>query len=146
MFGQKNRPCGNPKCGVSTGIHDGLTFGHGNLNMNGYWAFPCYVCARAHEKEYPEDTPCWPFEITRNQLLTAEAHMLHDAKQEIKGTLALLENIVGTMRDRKVKEDGSEPYHKEQWAQYDETFIQREVAGPLACVLAELEKVRTPEK
>lgn len=26
--------------GVSTGIHEGLTFGYGQLDINGYWEFP----------------------------------------------------------------------------------------------------------
>jgi hypothetical protein len=50
------------KCGVSTGIHDGLTFGHGELDDNGYWEFPCYECAREWERLHPEDFPCWPFD------------------------------------------------------------------------------------
>jgi len=49
------------KCKISTGIHDGLTFGSGELDDCGYWEHPCYDCARAWEKEYPEDAPCWPF-------------------------------------------------------------------------------------
>lgn len=58
--------CGNPKCRASSGIHDGLTFGSGLLDYMGYWEHPCSVCARAHEKAYPEDGPCWPF--TREQI------------------------------------------------------------------------------
>jgi len=46
---------------VSTSIGDFLTFGSGELDANGFWEHPCYECARAHEKEYPEDFPCWPF-------------------------------------------------------------------------------------
>lgn len=48
-------------CGMSTGIHDGPTFGKGKLDHNGYWEYPCYECARRHEKEYPEDGECWPW-------------------------------------------------------------------------------------
>jgi hypothetical protein len=44
------------------GIHEGLTFGRGRLDDFGYWSIPCAICARAHEKAYPESTPCWPFE------------------------------------------------------------------------------------
>lgn len=47
-------PCGNPKCSCSTGIHDGLTFGSGELSTGGYWQFPCYVCARAWDAERME--------------------------------------------------------------------------------------------
>ena len=49
------------KCKVSTGIHNGLTFGQGRLDSYGYWQFPCWECARRHERFYPEDGPCWPF-------------------------------------------------------------------------------------
>ena len=41
------RACGNPRCGASTGIHEGLTFGSGKLDENGYWEHPCDPCARA---------------------------------------------------------------------------------------------------
>jgi len=46
--------CGNPDCACSTGIHDGLTFGSGELDSNGYWEFPCRVCAEAWDKLLPE--------------------------------------------------------------------------------------------
>jgi len=49
------------KCGFSTGIHDGLTVGQGELDFYGYWEFPCYECARKHEQEHPESSPVWPF-------------------------------------------------------------------------------------
>lgn len=52
--------CGNPECSVSTGIHDCLTFGSGQLNINGFWEHPCAICARNHEHKYPDDGPCWP--------------------------------------------------------------------------------------
>jgi hypothetical protein len=48
-------------CKVSRGIHDELTFGEGELDEFGYWEYPCYECARAWERKYPEDGPCWPF-------------------------------------------------------------------------------------
>lgn len=62
------------ECFVSTGIHDGLTFGSGELDEYGYWEFPCHKCAREHEKNYPEDGKCWPFaedekEIKKDQLI-----------------------------------------------------------------------------
>ena len=53
--------CKRSDCKVSTGIHDGLTFGRGKLDNNGYWQFPCNTCAREWEKNYPDDAPCWPF-------------------------------------------------------------------------------------
>lgn len=55
------RPCGKPECAVSSGIHEGFTFGSGVLDFNGFWSVPCAVCARDHERRYPEDAPCWPF-------------------------------------------------------------------------------------
>jgi hypothetical protein len=56
------RDCGHPDCGVSTGICGSLTFGRGELDKNGYWEEPCYICARAAEKKFPEEGRCWPFE------------------------------------------------------------------------------------
>jgi hypothetical protein len=55
------RKCGDPRCGISTGIHEGLTFGGGDLDENGFWSRPCPRCARAWEAAHPEDAPCWPF-------------------------------------------------------------------------------------
>jgi hypothetical protein len=46
---------------VSSGIHEGLTFGSGTLDFNGFWSNPCMVCARDYERRYPEAVPCWPF-------------------------------------------------------------------------------------
>ena len=54
--------CGNKECCASTGIHDGLTFGSGKIDFNGFWENPCCICARAHEEKCPEDYPCWPFD------------------------------------------------------------------------------------
>jgi len=48
-------------CNISTGIHEGLTFGTGRLSEGGYWEKPCAVCARAWEQQFPEDDLCWPF-------------------------------------------------------------------------------------
>jgi len=53
------RPEGHD-CHVSTGIHVCLTFGTGELDDNGFWEFPCYECAREHEKQFPECGQCWP--------------------------------------------------------------------------------------
>jgi hypothetical protein len=53
--------CGNPECGVSTGVVSGLTFGSGELNDNGYWEHPCFECARAYEADNPGEV-VWPFE------------------------------------------------------------------------------------
>ncbi len=62
---QFKRPEGHV-CHLSTGIHDCLTFGTGDLDANGFWEYPCWECARKHEREFPECGPCWPF--TESQL------------------------------------------------------------------------------
>lgn len=61
--------CSNPKCMCSTGIHawddghslNGMTFGSGRLDHNGYWEFPCKECARAFEHAHPEAGEQWPY-------------------------------------------------------------------------------------
>lgn len=55
------------KCRFSTGIHDGLTVGQGELDFYGYWEIPCYECARKYEKEHPDSGPVWPFECTKEK-------------------------------------------------------------------------------
>jgi len=52
-------------CKVSTGIHGCSTFGTGKLSDCGFWEKPCFECARACERQFPEDGPCWPH--TREQ-------------------------------------------------------------------------------
>ena len=42
--------CGNDGCSCSTGIHEGLTFGRGDLDEFGYWEFPCRICAESHDR------------------------------------------------------------------------------------------------
>lgn len=71
--------CGNVDCGVSTGIHEGLTFGYGRITFCGFWEFPCAPCARAYELKNPKERECWPFvgqdvaELTKDiQLSLAE--------------------------------------------------------------------------
>lgn len=51
--------CGNRNCGTSTGICGSTTHGYGELDQNGYWYHPCFVCARHYERETGE--PQWPF-------------------------------------------------------------------------------------
>jgi hypothetical protein len=58
-----SKDCKIKECGVSTGIHDGLTFGGGRLDEWGYFKHPCDDCAREWERLHPEDAPCWPWEI-----------------------------------------------------------------------------------
>jgi hypothetical protein len=55
------RPVGHT-CMTSSGIHEGITFGTGELNDYGYWEQPCLECARAWEEQYPEYGPAWPFD------------------------------------------------------------------------------------
>lgn len=57
--------CGNPRCAVSTHIGDCLSFGSGDLDENGFWEFPCRVCAVAAERRDRvagalEYMPYWP--------------------------------------------------------------------------------------
>ena len=40
--------CGK-ECFVSSGVHEGLTFGCGELDHYGYWSEPCHICARAND-------------------------------------------------------------------------------------------------
>jgi hypothetical protein len=51
-------------CGCSTGIHEGITFGRGRLDFNGFWEFPCRPCAVAWDKAHPDDShgPAWPYD------------------------------------------------------------------------------------
>lgn len=54
--------CDNPECGASLGIHEGPTFGSGQLDDNGYWEIPCYTCAREWDSANPNaECPAWPF-------------------------------------------------------------------------------------
>lgn len=48
------RACKNAGCNCSTGIHGGITFGHGKLSANGYWEFPCRPCAEAFDARKEE--------------------------------------------------------------------------------------------
>ncbi len=57
------------KCGMSWGICEHETFGQGKLDGNGYWEFPCEVCARGHERL--DDKPLnayWPKEEPREDV------------------------------------------------------------------------------
>lgn len=54
------RPVGHEHCKVSSGIHDCLTFGSGDLSDCGFWEHPCWECAREHERQFPECGHCWP--------------------------------------------------------------------------------------
>ena len=67
--------CGRPECSVSTGIHEGVTFGSGMLDPYGFWEKPCRECAVAWEKMYPHEAPCWPpdhFDVEKHLQQQAE--------------------------------------------------------------------------
>jgi len=54
--------CNDPDCSVSIGICGSLAFGKGKLDHNGYWEFPCYLCARYNEQQfYYEGKVNWPY-------------------------------------------------------------------------------------
>jgi hypothetical protein len=61
--------CGKEECMSSShaytefeGPLGGMTFGSGYLSNDGFWENPCHACARAFEAQWPEATPCWPYE------------------------------------------------------------------------------------
>lgn len=63
----KNRPCGNPECSCSTTIVETLSFGSGELDFNGFWEKPCFICSQHFEKLAKEAgeieyQPYWPVE------------------------------------------------------------------------------------
>lgn len=82
------KPCGKIHCGVSTGICESLTFGNGRLSHNGYWEKPCAPCARAHEKKYPDEGKCWPFEWQDVAELSRGVAEECDADDKMFGDLA----------------------------------------------------------
>lgn len=47
-------------CCWSTGIHECLTVGQGELDTHGFWQRGCPTCARKHEEAHPESGPVWP--------------------------------------------------------------------------------------
>jgi len=48
-------------CKHSSTIIGTLSIGTGELDQYGFWEHGCYECARAWEKQYPEDGAVWPF-------------------------------------------------------------------------------------
>jgi len=60
LFENMSKSCKNDECSISTGIMEDLTFGSGRMTFNGFWEFPCAICARAYEVKHP-DTQCWPY-------------------------------------------------------------------------------------
>jgi len=58
--GRPRQACGRADCGRSTSIDDvTITFGRGWLDDQGFWEFPCAVCAADFKKAHPE-RPVWP--------------------------------------------------------------------------------------
>jgi hypothetical protein len=64
---KKEKPCGNSECGISTGICGSITAGTGEVDFNGYWEFPCYVCPKQFEHLNEVDEDSW-----MNEPLTKE--------------------------------------------------------------------------
>jgi hypothetical protein len=130
------KACGNPECGVSTGIHGALTFGSGELDPNGFWEHPCAKCARENERLYPEDGSCWPHAgPTRREMILASHHLLEDAKEEMNKALGLLKNLLDTLRD----------LHDLRF-DHNRHLIEGEIADAVACARDDLGKVEIPEK
>lgn len=73
------RPCGHDDCSVSTGIHDGLTFGRGHLDENGFFDIPCATCARhAEARDGKPVGTYWPFNLHQAQRLELAARSRSD--------------------------------------------------------------------
>lgn len=57
-------PVGHENHKVSSTIYECYSFGYGELDDFGFWEHPCYECARAFAKQFPELFPngddCWP--------------------------------------------------------------------------------------
>lgn len=86
---QDPQPCGNPKCKASTGIHDGLTFGSGELDDNGYWENPCFKCARAFEAANPGEE-AWPFKNQKKSKVYTEGDFLNMTLSDLFGYWCLI--------------------------------------------------------
>jgi len=57
---QSGKYCGNPDCGVSSGICERITFGSGELDDHGYWEHPCVICAAVAQRFTPSLGEVWP--------------------------------------------------------------------------------------
>ena len=94
-----NPPC---NCSVSTGIHDGLTFGKGDLDPHGFWEFPCFECARIAEERDNEPTGTyWPWEKQVSaETKSQEIIILHKVREALSDTeYEFLKNILMPKND-----------------------------------------------
>ncbi len=101
----KKKGCTYSECKASAGIHDGPTFGSGELDSNGYWEFPCYKCARSFEAANP-GVEAWPFEKKEIQelllgvrLLLLQTDVPHVNQEEILDVLGQIELLIKKEND-----------------------------------------------
>jgi len=69
------KPCGNIKCSVSVTVDGIPAFGWGEMDKNGYWQFPCEICARNWEERYP-GRKAWP-KMEDEDFNTKEYKVIH---------------------------------------------------------------------
>lgn len=51
--------CNVPGCKVSSTIAGQVSFGWGQLDSDGFWEHPCWLCAQAWRRQYPK-LDIWP--------------------------------------------------------------------------------------
>ena len=74
MTDKPNECISGGQCMVSTGIHEDLTFGTGNLDANGFWEHGCEACARRSEiRDGKRRGSYWPFPTDDGGLARATA-------------------------------------------------------------------------
>jgi len=79
----KERPCGNPECSISSNIAEILSFGSGDLDPNGFWEFPCAICAADYKRKHPlEDVWPDPSDPQKFVSLRAEITVEYDVNPE----------------------------------------------------------------
>lgn len=76
-----NNFCLNPKCGASITTEGIPAFGWGKMDLDGYWEFPCEICAREWEYRNPHKV-AWPKVKSKEQTQTFRAMSLQ-AKRSI---------------------------------------------------------------
>ncbi len=90
------RACGDPECRVSSGIHEGLTFGSGSLDDLGFWEIPCPTCARAYEKDHPGEK-AWPFK--EEDLQDSNPITTKDVEGQMEGLATQIHREMGNTRN-----------------------------------------------